>query len=139
MPSRDQEQLRDASFGELAKSLSRDMSTLVRQEMQLARAEMREKARTAGPGIGMVGGAGAFALATLGALTAFLILVLDNWMPAWAAALIVTALWAAVAAFLFYSGKERVQEAAPPVPEQTVESVKEDVEWAKDTMSPSRR
>lgn len=138
MSTRD-EQLRDASFGELAKSLSSDMSTLVRQEMELVRAEMRQKARHAGPGIGMVGVAGAFALAALGAFTAFLILVLDNWMPNWAAALVVTALWAAVAGFLFYRGKERVQEATPPVPEQAVESVKEDVEWAKDTLSPSRR
>ena len=129
---------RQASFGELAKGLSRDISTLVRQEMELVRAEMRQKARTAGPGIGMLGGAGVAALAAAGALTAFLILVLDEWMPAWLAALIVTALWGAVAAVLGMRGKEQVQEAGTPVPEQTVETMKENVDWAKDTLRPSR-
>lgn len=125
---------RDASFGELAKGLSRDISTLVRQELELARAEMREKGRTAGPGLGMIGGAGVFALAALGALTAFLILALDVWMPAWAAALIVTALWAAVAGALYASGREKVREAGKPVPEQTVETLQEDVDFAKEML-----
>ncbi len=129
---------RQASFGELAKGLSRDISTLIRQEMELARAEMRQKARTAGPGIGMLGGAGVAALAAAGALTAFLILLLDEWMPAWLSALIVTALWGAVAAVLAMRGKEQVQEAGTPVPEQTVETMKETVDWAKDTLRPSR-
>jgi hypothetical protein len=134
MNSRDGEGLRDESFGELAKGLSRDISTLVRQELELARAEMSEKARTAGPGLGMFGGAGVFALAALGALTAFLILLLDLAMPAWAAALIVTALWAAVAGVLYITGRERVREAGKPVPEQTMESVKEDVDFAKEML-----
>jgi len=106
--------------------------------MELARAEMRQKARTAGPGIGMLGGAGVAALAAAGALTAFLILLLDEWVPAWLAALIVTALWGAVAAVLAMRGKEQVQEAGTPVPEQTVETMKENVDWAKDTLRPSR-
>ena len=132
--SRDGEELRDASFGELAKGLSRDVSTLVRQELELARAEMREKGRTAGPGLGMIGGAGVFALAALGALTAFLILLLDLWLPAWAAALIVTALWGAVAGGLYETGREKVREAGSPVPEQTVETVQEDVDFAKEML-----
>jgi uncharacterized membrane protein YqjE len=134
MDRRNREELRDESFGELAKGLSRDVSTLVRQELELARAEMSEKARTAGPGLGMFGGAGVVALAALGALTAFLILLLDLAMPAWAAALIVTALWAAVAGVLYVTGRERVREAGKPVPEQTVESVKEDVDFAKEML-----
>lgn len=134
MTQREQEELRQASIGELAKGLSQDVSTLVRQEMELARAEMREKARSAGPGIGMFGGAGVFALAALGAVTAFAILLLDLVMPAWLAALIVAAVWAAVAGFLYVRGRKRVREAGSPVPEQTVESVKEDVDMAKEML-----
>jgi uncharacterized membrane protein YqjE len=135
----EQEQLRAASFGELAKGLSRDISTLVRQELDLARAEMREKGRTAGPGLGMLGGAGVFALAALGALTALLILALDELVPAWAAALIVTALWAAVAGVLYLRGRKRVREAGGAVPEQTVETVQEDVDFAKEMLRGSGR
>jgi len=139
MDTRESDDLRQESFGELTKGLSRDISTLVRQELDLARAEMREKAKTAGPGLGMFGGAGVFALAALGALTAFLILLLDLAMPAWAAALIVTALWAAVAGVLYVTGRERVKEAGKPVPEQTVETVKEDVDFAKEMLRSSGR
>jgi hypothetical protein len=134
MNGRDHDELREESFGELAKGLSRDISTLVRQELALARAEMSEKARTAGPGLGMFGGAGVFTLAAVGALTAFLILLLDLAMPAWAAALIVTALWAAVAGVLYVTGRERVREAGKPVPEQAMESVREDVDFAKEML-----
>jgi uncharacterized membrane protein YqjE len=137
--TREGDDLRQESFGELAKGLSRDISMLVRQELDLARAEMREKAKTAGPGLGMFGGAGVFALAALGALTAFLILLLDLAMPAWAAALIVTALWAAVAGVLYVTGRERVKEAGKPVPEQTMETVKEDVDFAKEMLRSSGR
>ena len=139
MDTRESDDLRQESFGELTKGLSRDISTLVRQELDLARAEMREKAKTAGPGLGMFGGAGVFALAALGALTAFLILLLDLAMPAWGAALIVTALWAAVAGVLYVTGRERVKEAGKPVPEQTVETVKEDVDFAKEMLRSSGR
>ena len=139
MDTRESDDLRQESFGELTKGLSRDISTLVRQELDLARAEMREKAKTAGPGLGMFGGAGVFSLAALGALTAFLILLLDLAMPAWAAALIVTALWAAVAGVLYVTGRERVKEAGKPVPEQTVETVKEDVDFAKEMLRSSGR
>jgi hypothetical protein len=144
---------RDASTGELVKELAHETSTLVRQELELARAEaarageavvrlarqeldlakaeMAEKGRTAGPGLGLVGGAGVAALLALGSLTAFAILALDGAMPNWLAALIVAVVWAAVGAALYFTGKERVQQAGPLLPEQTIESVKEDVEWAK--------
>ncbi len=105
--------------------------TLARQELQLAKAEMAEKGRRAGPGIGMMGAAGAVALLAAGALTASLILALDGIMPNWLAALLVALVYAALAGGLYYAGKERVQEAGPLVPEQTVETIKEDVEWAK--------
>ena len=78
-----------------------------------------------------MGVAGAVALLAGGALTAFLILALEGVMPNWLAALLVGVAYAAVAAVLFTVGKRRVEEAAPLVPEQTVNSGKEDVQWAK--------
>ena len=123
--------LRERPISELLKQLAQETSTLVRQELELAKAEMREKAGKAGPGFGMWGAAGVTALLALGSLTAFLILALDGAMPNWLAALIVTLVWAAVAGFLYARGKQRVEEAGSPVPEETIESVKEDVQWAK--------
>jgi uncharacterized membrane protein YqjE len=105
--------------------------TLARQELQLAKAEMTEKGRKAGAGIGMMGVAAGMALLAAGALTAFLILALDEAMATWLAALVVGLVYAVVAGALFLMGKERVQEAGPFVPEQTIENVEEDIEWAK--------
>ena len=125
------EDLRERPIGELLKQLANETTTLVRQELDLAKAEMREKAGKAGPGVGMWGAAGATALLAGGALTAFLILALDGVMPNWLAALIVGLVYAAVAGALYVSGKHRVEEAGSPVPEKTIETVKEDVQWAK--------
>lgn len=124
-------QARERPIGEVATELTRDVSLLVRQEVELAKAEMAEKGRIAAPGIGMLGGAGIAALTAAGALTAFAILVLSIVLPEWASALIVGAVLAATAYFLMRRGKERVAEAGKPIPEQTIETVKEDVEWAK--------
>ncbi len=131
--------LRERPIGEVAKSLTSDLSLLLRQEIDLAKAEMTEKGRTAAPGLGMFGGAGIVALCAAGALTAFLILVLSMFLPEWAAALIVGAVLAAVAYVLVQQGKERVADAGTPVPEQTIETVKEDVEWAKTRASSARK
>ena len=128
---------RDKSIGELLKQLSTDTSTLVKQEMALARAEIAEQGKKAGLGAGLFGGAGAIGLVTLGALAATLILLLDKAMDAWLAALIVTILFGAIAGVLALMGKNKIQDATPPAP-QTVETVKEDVEWAK-TQTPSGR
>jgi len=122
---------REQSVGELLKQLSTETSTLVRQELELAKAEMRQKGRKAGPGLGMIGGAGVAALFALGTLTAAVILLLDEAMPVWLAALIVTAVYGAVGAYLYVQGKERVEDAGSPAPQQTIETLKEDVEWAK--------
>lgn len=130
-PSDAQSELRDQSTGDLVKQLSQQVSTLVRQEVELAKVEMADKGKKAGIGFGMLGGAGVAALLGLGSLTTFLILVLDLAMPAWAAALIVTLIWAAVAGVLALQGREKVKEVGTPVPEETAESVKEDVEWLK--------
>jgi len=122
---------RDRPVGELMRELSTQTSTLVRKELELARAELTEKGKQAGIGAGMFGGAGVFAVLTLGLLAATLVAALDTAMPLWLAALIVTALYAAVAGVLALVGRSKTQEATPPVPEQAIESTKEDVQWAK--------
>jgi uncharacterized membrane protein YqjE len=132
---RSNEDLRDRPVGDQLKQLSEDTATLVRKEVELARAEVTEKGKQAGMGAGMFGGAGIAALLALGSLTACLVALLATGMEVWIAALIVTVLWAAIAGVLALVGKNRVQEATPPV-EQTVETIKEDVQWAK-TQRPS--
>src|SRR5689334_19584288 len=122
--------LREQSTGELLKRLSQETSTLVRQELELARAELTEKGKQAGKGAGMFGGAGVSAVMALFALTLTVIFVLDTFMKGWLAALIVTLIWGAIAGVLALQGRNKIQEATPPAP-QTVETVKEDVRWAK--------
>jgi hypothetical protein len=129
---------RDQPLGDVARDLTRDVSLLVRQEVELAKAELAQKGRTAAPGVGMIGGAGVAALLAGGALTAAGILALAIFLPEWLAALIVGAVLALAAFVLVQQGKERVAEAGAPIPEQTIESVKEDVEWAKTRASSAR-
>jgi uncharacterized membrane protein YqjE len=124
-------QLRDASTGELFKRLSQQTSELVRKEVDLAKAELTEKGKTAGKGAGMFGGAGLFGVTAFLALTACLIALLSTAMEVWLAALIVTVVYAAIAGVLALMGRRKLQEATPPAPEQTVETLKEDVQWAK--------
>jgi uncharacterized membrane protein YqjE len=123
--------MRERPIGELVKELAGQTSTLVRQEIQLAQAEVTAKGKLAGRGAGMLAGAAVAGLLALIALTAVLIAALDTAMPLWLAALIVTVLWAAIGAVLAARGRKELQKAAPPVPEQTVETVKEDIQWAK--------
>ena len=129
------EDLRERPIGDLLKQLSEDTAKLVRKEVELARAEVTQKGKQAGIGAGMFGGAGVAGLLALGALTACLIALLATGMETWVAALIVTVLWTAIAGVLALLGRNRVQEATPPA-EQTVETIKEDVQWAK-TQKPS--
>jgi hypothetical protein len=126
-----QEELRERPVGELLRQLANETSTLVKQELDLAKAEMAEKGKRAGVGAGMWGGAGVAALLALGALTAFLILALDGAIPNWAAALIVAAVYGAIAGVLYLLGRKRVEAAGKPVPEEAISNVKEDVKWAK--------
>jgi uncharacterized membrane protein YqjE len=121
---------RERGIGELVKDLASQTSTLVRQEIQLAQAEVTQKGKVAGKGAGLLAGAGVFGLLALGALTAGLIALLDKAMATWVAALIVMALWAIVALVLAKAGQKSLQQATPPVP-QTVETLKEDIQWAK--------
>jgi uncharacterized membrane protein YqjE len=122
--------VRDRSVGELLKQLSEETSTLVRKEMELARAEISEQGKKAGAGAGLLGGGGVIALAAFLTLTATIVLLLDKVMDTWVAALIVTVVYAAIAGVLALRGRERIREATPPAP-QTQETVKEDIEWAK--------
>jgi hypothetical protein len=132
------DELRERPIGDLVKQLAGQTSTLVRQEIDLAKAEMSQKASVAGQGAGLLGGAAVVGLLAAGALTACLILALAEVVPDWLAALIVALVMGAVAAVLALQGRNRIRAGTPPVPEQTVETVKEDVEWAK-TQRPSAR
>jgi len=129
----------DLSLAELVKQLSDQTTTLVRQEIDLAKSELAVKGKQAGVGAGMFGGASMFGLYALGALTACLILALATAVTGWLAALIVTAIYGAIAGVLALAGKKKVKQGVPPVPEQAVESVKEDVEWTKQRAKDGRR
>lgn len=129
--------LRDEPIAELLKRLSNETTHLVKMELELAKAEMTQKGKQAGLGAGLLGGGGIAGLMALIALTLTLIFLLDTFMKTWIAALIVTVLWAAIAGVLALKGKNELQDVNP-APEQTIETVKEDVEWAK-TQKPSAR
>jgi len=131
--------LRERPIGELLKQLSNETTTLVKQELDLAKAEMAQKGQQAGKGAGMFGGAGILGFLALAALTAALIMAIDKATANWLAALIVAAVYAAIAGILALQGRNKVREAVPPAPEQTVESVKEDVQWAKTRTQSARR
>jgi len=133
-PGPDQGDLRERPLPELLKQLSEETTRLVRQELELAKAELTQKGKQAGAGAGLFGAAGAIGLAALGALTACFILALNAVMPAWLAALIVAVVYGIIAFVLVKQGQARMRRATPPVPEQTIETVKEDVAWAKTQM-----
>jgi uncharacterized membrane protein YqjE len=122
----------EASAGELVKQLSEQVSALVRDELKLAQLEMTRKGKRAGMGIGMLGGSGLVALYGLGCVIACVIIAISGVLAAWLAALIVGAALLAVAGVAALMGKGRLQRAAPPVPEETVSSVKADVEEIKE-------
>lgn len=124
------ERVENASVAELVSTVAKDLSTLVRQELELAKLEAKRDAKEAGAAAGMFVGAAIAALLMLVFLSLALTWGLDNFMGVGWAALIVGLLWAAAAAVLAVVGRGRLKKAAPPL-EKTVETVKEDVEWAK--------
>jgi uncharacterized membrane protein YqjE len=138
MPAGDPE-LRERPVSELLKELSTQTSTLVRQELDLAKAEMAEKGKQAGLGAGMFGGAGLFGVLALAALTTCVIAALATGMEVWLAALIVAVVHAGIAGALALLGRQKTREAIPPAPEQAIESTKEDVQWAKSQVRSARR
>ena len=121
----------DRALGELVQDLSRQTSTLIRQEMRLAQAELTEKGRHAGKGAGMFGGAGLIALYGAGGLIAAAILGLATVIEPWIAAAAVGAGLLLIAGLVALAGKKELDEAGPPKPEQTLESVQQDVETVK--------
>ncbi|MBV8636460.1 MAG: phage holin family protein [Candidatus Eremiobacteraeota bacterium] len=135
--------LRNESIGDLFKRLTSDMTLLMRQEFELFRVEMTEKGKRvgerAGMGAGMLSAAAVCGLFALATLTATVILLLSLVMPAWVAALIVTVAYGGVAGVLAIAGKRKLDTVRAPVPTQTIETVKEDIEWAKTRTSSARR
>ena len=129
----------DRSLADLATQLSNQTTELVRHEVELAKAELRVKGKRAGIGAGMFGGAGALGVYALGALTAAIIAGIAEALPVWASALIVAALYGAVAGILALRGKKKVQQATPPLPAETVQSVKEDVRYTKQRAQEARQ
>ena len=116
MATHDPVDARERGFGELVKDLASQTSTLVRQEIQLAQAEVTEKGKVAGKGAGMLAGAAVAALLGLGALTTVLIVALDGALPLWLAALIITVLWLAIAGVLASAGRKALKERRRPHP-----------------------
>lgn len=128
----------DRSAQELVKQLADQTTALVRQEVELAKAELSEKGKRAGVGVGMFGGAGVAGLYALGALTAAIILALATALDGWLAALIVAVVYGAIAGVLALQGRRKVRQATPATPERTVETVKDDVEVVKQRAKAAR-
>lgn len=126
----EEHQLHDRTIGELFSRLSREMSLLVQQEIDLAKAELMQKLVPAGMGIAFLLVAALLGLGAFAALTTAFITALMLVLPAWASALIVMAVWGILALILAIAAKGRLQSATPAAP-NTVETLKENVEWAK--------
>jgi uncharacterized membrane protein YqjE len=118
-------------FPVLLRELAEQIATLVRQEFALAKVELAEKGRRAAPAAGILGASALLGLGAFGALTTCIIAALALALQLWAAALIVSVVYAIIAFVLVQNAKKKFQSATPLVPEQTAQTVKEDVEWAK--------
>ena len=121
----------DPTLGALVHDLTTQVPDLIRSELRLAQAEVAEKGKRAGLGIGMFGGAGLVALYGVGALLATIILALSLVMDGWLAALIVTVVLFAIAGVLALLGKKQVDEATPLAPERAAAGIKEDIATVK--------
>ena len=122
------------SLGRLVSDLSEQATRLVRAEISLAKAEVSAKAKQAGIGIGLVAGAAVLALYALGTLITTAILGLANAVSPWLAALIVSLVLLAITAVLGLIGVKRLQKGMPPVPDQAMENLQEDVDTVKKGM-----
>jgi len=163
MMNEPQEDLREQPIGDLVKQLSNEVTTLVHQEIDLAKAllqqevekakvqlksdvelakgELQEKGKHAGLGAGMFGGAGIAAILALGTFTVFLLLILNAVLRDWLAALIVTALWGIIALVLVSRGRREMKLVGAPLPERAFQSLRTDaqerVEGVKDSAAES--
>lgn len=115
-----------------------DIATLIRHDIDLAKAELAEKAKSAAVGAGMFSVSAMTGFITLGCLTALVAALLALVLPVWAALLIVTVVWGAATAVLALLGKRKIDDATPFVPEQTIADIKEDVAWARQRAKRSR-
>jgi hypothetical protein len=129
----------ERSTAQLVSDLSEQTGRLVRQELELARLELTRKGRQAGFGAGLFGGAGVFGFYALGALTAAAILLLSRAVVSWLAAAIVAAALAVIAGMAGLLGGKQLARSVPPVPEQAVETVREDVEYARERAREGRQ
>ncbi len=118
------------SLGQIVGDIGKNLSSLVRNELDLAKTELRQEASQAGKGAGLLAGAGVAALLLLMFLSLALTWLLDDWLPIEAAALITAALWGVVAAVLASAGRKAIREANPQLP-KTQQSLKEDAQWAR--------
>ncbi len=134
-----QTEARERPTADLLRELSEQTTALVRKEIELAKVELTEKGKRAGTGAGLFGGAALLAAFAFGAVTACLILALATVTAAWLAALIVGVVYAAIAGALVLAGRRQVRRATPPVPEQAVETTKEDLEWVKARAKSARK
>ena len=123
----------DRSLGDLTRDLSEQTAVLVRKELALATAELKEKGKHAGTGVGLFGGSAALGFYAIGALIATAILGLAELVDGWLAALIVTVLLFAIAAVAALLGKKEIEQGVPPKPEQAPHEVAVDVETVKES------
>src|ERR1700733_9993888 len=135
----DDTQLSERSVAELLRQASDQTATLVRQELELAKSELTIKGKQVGLGAGMFGGAGVFGVYAFGALTAAIILALSLAVSGWVAGLIVAVAYGAIAGVLALQGKTKVKAGTPPLPEQSVQSVKADLQSTKQHVREGRR
>jgi F0F1-type ATP synthase assembly protein I len=124
----------ERSLPELLSELTGDMTRLFRDEVELAKEELKQEGRKAGKAGAAFGGAAVVGLLAGVALVMFLGFLLDTFLPTWAAFLIVTVVLGAVAAVLGVQGRNKVQEI-DPAPEQTIETLKEDAQWLSERRS----
>ena len=124
------DEVADTSIGDLIGNISNDLSQLFRQEVELAKVELKEEASKAGKAAGMLGGAGFAGYMVIVLLSFALVAALSNVMdPGWAA-LIVAVLWGIAGAVLYSVGRKRLK-TVDPTPRRTVDTLKEDAQWLK--------
>jgi hypothetical protein len=124
------DQVAETSLGEIIGNISDDLSQLFRQEVALAKAEIRQEAGKAGKAAGMLGGAGFAGYLAVVLLSFAVVFGLSNVMDAGWAALIVAIIWGAIGAVLFVNGRKKLK-TVDPVPRRTAETLKEDAQWLK--------
>lgn len=124
----------DLSVGQLIGKVTGDLSELFRQELELAKTEIKEEVVKAGKGAGMMSGAGIAGLYVLLLLSLAAAWGLAEPLNRWVAFLVVAGVWLVIAVVLFLAGRRQLAEAKPFPPEKTVEALKEDAQWAKDQM-----